>query len=280
MAKIKIILKAFIPPLAIFIFRKYVYKKVSSSKNNWTGSFSNWEIVSKVASGYDQTVILEKSKIALLKVKSGQAIAERDTVLFNEPIYCWPLLFLLLKLGIENNGYLSVLDFGGSLGSSYFQNKNLIEKNIKLEWNIIEQPHFVECGKQYFEDHNLKFYYTIDECFNNSEPKILLLNSVLPYLRNPYEWINNFQKFHFSFIIIDRTSFIYDDIDRLTLQTVSKEIYEASYPCWFFNENNLMSSFAEKYEIFSFFDNPANPSSFLTQDGKEAYWKSIILKRK
>jgi putative methyltransferase (TIGR04325 family) len=39
------------------------------------------------------------------------------------------------------------LDFGGSLGSSYFQNKKFLDALRLVEWNVVEQENFVATGE-------------------------------------------------------------------------------------------------------------------------------------
>ena len=62
---------------------------------------------------------------ALIKVKNGDAVFERDSVIFDKIHYSFPLLSALSLTALNHNSTLNVLDFGGSLGSAYFQNKNL-----------------------------------------------------------------------------------------------------------------------------------------------------------
>ena len=94
------------------------------------GDYPTWGEAMRASSGYDAAHILEKVKGALLKVKRGQAIYERDSVLFDRIEYSWPLLTGLLWVASLNENRLSVLDFGGSLGSSYFQNRQVAFQNL------------------------------------------------------------------------------------------------------------------------------------------------------
>ena len=63
----------------------------------------------------------------LVKIKLDsqyeRGVYERDSVLFDTIRYSWPLLSDLLRAASEDQNHLSVLDFGGSLGSSYYQNR-------------------------------------------------------------------------------------------------------------------------------------------------------------
>ena len=77
------------------------------------GDYSSWNEAVAASTGYDAELILEKTKTALLKVKNGEAIYERDSVLFNEIQYTWPLLAGLMWVAAQSRRRLNVLDFGG-----------------------------------------------------------------------------------------------------------------------------------------------------------------------
>ncbi len=59
---------------------------------------------------------------ATRKVVAGEAVYERDSVVFDHLEYAWPLLACLLQIAAERRS-LRVIDFGGSLGSSWRQNR-------------------------------------------------------------------------------------------------------------------------------------------------------------
>ena len=257
---------------------KIIYKKIfpaTPRANMWSGDYATWEEAKIHCTGYEAANILEKCKIALLKVKKGEAVYERDSVLFDQLQYSWGLLAGLQKAAIENDGKLSVLDFGGSLGSSYFQNKDFLN-NQEIIWSIVEQEHFVNCGKENFEDKNLKFYHTIEECIEKQRPNVLLLSGVLQYLEQPNEWISKFNNLNISYIIIDRTAFLDSGNDFLTIQNVPESIYKASYPTWVFNKSSFMQRF-KNYNLI------AETSNNFTNDqiinGKKAKWTGMILKK-
>jgi putative methyltransferase (TIGR04325 family) len=196
---------------------------------------------------------LQKCAASILKVKNGQAVYERDSVLFNEIQYSWGLLAGLQKAAIDNAGYLNVLDFGGSLGSTYFQNRNFLGALNKIQWSIIEQANFIELGKEKIEDEVLKFYYTIEECLKEVSPNVMLLSNVLQYLENPYECLDKFISYKFEYVIIDRTAINTLGKERLTIQNVPEEIYKASYPAWFLDDEKLRKCFAGTYTLLANF---------------------------
>ncbi|MEO6453268.1 MAG: methyltransferase, TIGR04325 family [Ginsengibacter sp.] len=253
-------------------------EQVPQQEYGWSGDYKSWDEAAALCDGYGKPEILEKCKASLLKVKNGEAIYERDSVLFNEIQYNWPLLAALQKIAIENDGSLCVLDFGGSLGTTYYQSRKFLEGCKNLTWCIVEQQNFVECGKQYFQDDQLKFFYSIEECLKENVPNILLLSSVLQYLKTPYEWINKFIKTGFKYIIVDRTAFIEEEKELLTIQRVPETIYCASYPAWFFNKSKLLNSFSNKYTALCSFDSGFTDRIIIAQKFR-AYWDGILLKK-
>jgi putative methyltransferase (TIGR04325 family) len=86
----------------------------------WSGNYAFWEEAKANYSGYDADNILKKCKNALLKVKNGEAVYEKDRVLFDEIRYSWGLLAGLQKAAVEGNNSIYVLDFEGSLESTNY----------------------------------------------------------------------------------------------------------------------------------------------------------------
>jgi putative methyltransferase (TIGR04325 family) len=206
------------------------------------------------ATGYDSTLILERVKQARLKVIAGDARYERDSVLFEEVQHSFPLLAGLLRAALESKEELSVLDFGGSLGGGYFQCKEFLPKLLSFRWSVVEQEHFVRCGRDQFETENLKFYYTVADAIQQSKPNVALISSVLQYLPEPYEVLNELIESGIPYIIIDHTPFSKIEFDRITVQHVPASIYPASYPCRVFGQRSLIKAFQDRYEILARFD--------------------------
>ena len=77
--------------------------------------YATWQDATENCTGYDAVGILEKVLEATLKVKIGEAVYERDLVLFDHIEFYWPVLSGLMWVAARNNGRLNVLDYGGSL---------------------------------------------------------------------------------------------------------------------------------------------------------------------
>jgi putative methyltransferase (TIGR04325 family) len=225
-----------------------------SSRYGFHGNFESWEKAKKHASGYEDLRVFEKVKQACLAVKDSSAVFERDSVLFDNPQYRWPVLSALLLIASRQDNRLNVLDFGGSLGSSYCTLKRFLMHLMELQWNIVEQSHFVEFGKENFEDNILKFYHSFQECVKKTRPDVILCSTVIQYLENPYAFLTEVLEAKIKYVIIDRTPFLKNGNDRLTVQKVPPNIYNASYPAWFFNRDNFCAFFKVKYSLVAEFE--------------------------
>ena len=233
-------------------FIESLIRRIKRPKYGWKGDYKSWQQAKIDCSGYNAGNILEKVKAATLQVKNGSAPYERDSVLFNEIEYSWPLLSALMWVAALNKGRLNVLDFGGSLGSSYFQNRKFLNELVHVEWNVVEQENFVNTGREYIEDQTLQFFYSIDECISKKgKPDILLLGCTLPYIEKPRELIAEILNYKIPHLIIDNTFFNYVDRDRITVQKVPPSIYTATYPCWFLSYDKLKKLVAGNYIIVS-----------------------------
>lgn len=249
-------------------------------KNCWRGDYKTWQAAVECSSGYDAANILSKVRESLLAVKAGEAAFERDSVVFEQPEYVWPLVASLNRVAAENENRLSVLDYGGSLGSSYFQHRECFDWLQGLTWSVVEQEHFVTCGREEFEDDELKFYTSIAECLTEQSPSVAVLSSVLPYLENPYEVLGQVVESNIPYIFIDRTPFMLSDgPDRLTVQIVPPAVYPASYPAWFFNREKLRTFFAEDFNLVVEFE-ASEGEVMLEQPSGRAEFCGLFFKRK
>ncbi|MDA8905269.1 methyltransferase, TIGR04325 family [Candidatus Thioglobus sp.] len=258
----KYLIKSLIPPILLNILK-------NNNKYGWRGNYSNWEEARNDAIGYDSDEILQAVKKSLLKVKNGEAIYERDSVIFDKIQYSWQLLAGLMFCSAKMGGTLKVLDFGGSLGSSYYQNKKFLDTLENVSWNIVEQKNFVDIGRLEFQDDKLKFYYSISDCIKSQNPNVLLLSSVLQYIENPYKLLDEILEYDFDFILLDRMIFSKENKgDMITVQNVNLKGY-SSIPSWLFSEDKLLSYFYNKYHLLEDYDIP-------NEENNQKYEKGLI----
>ena len=176
--------------LSLFLSDTRIILANRSSTIRFEGDHENWNDAARQCSGYDADDILDKVLNAALKVKRGEAVHERDSVLFDEIEYAWPVLAGLMWAAARNGGKLNVLDFGGSLGSSYFQNRKFLQTLPEVCWNVVDQPQIVEAGQAYIQDGELNFIKPSRNAWRENQPNVILLSGVLQYLERTGETLS------------------------------------------------------------------------------------------
>jgi len=241
----------------------------------FNGGFSTWEEACAHSTGYDAENILAKVLAATLEVKRGTAVFERDSVLFDKTEYAWPVVAGMLWAAARNRGDLNVLDFGGSLGSCYFQNRPLLKTAGTVRWNVVEQPHYVKAGQTHIQDEKLHFYSSIQDCLSENNVNVILLSSVLQYLPDPADVFLSLLAVGADAVILDRTIINHSVSDRIYVQQVPPSIYSASYPCRSLSESRLLALTSDHYQLDADF-----PSlSFPTLESIESEFKGYLFTR-
>lgn len=247
--------------------------RVHEKSPGFHGDHTSWEEARRESRGYDDAAILEKTRIASAAARDDESVFERDSVLLLHPERPYPLIACLLAAALKCHGRLSVLDFGGSLGSTYFQCRPFLSGIGNLRWAIVEQPHYVAVGRREFSSDVLSFHDTPEEASAAIRPDILLLASVLPYVPEPHVTLARLLRLQIPSIVMDRTPFLKSDRDRLTVQVVPPEIYAASYPAWFFGQTRLLAAF-DRAGYHAAEDWPCSDNYSL--DGDTAVYKGFL----
>lgn len=230
----KDMVKAVLPPLLIDSVRR-----MRRGGIRFDGEYSTWAEACAAAQGYDDAVILNRVREASLQVKRGEACFERDGMVFHEHQPVFPLLTALLDAAVANDGQLRVLDFGGALGGTYYQVRPYLQSLKKLEWCVVEQQHYVECGRREFQTDELRFFSSIEECVQSGRTHLALFSSVLQYLPDAQAILRRVIESGIDNIVIDRTPFSCASVTRLSVQRVPPALGGASYPLWLFGDKFL-----------------------------------------
>ncbi len=91
---------------------------------------------------------------------SGSALYARDGTTFAQLEFVWPVTAALMAAAAYHDGELNILDFGGTFGAVYYQNKAFLQCLRRVRWNIVELPAIVERGQRDFEISDLHFYFS------------------------------------------------------------------------------------------------------------------------
>ena len=89
---------------------------------------------------------------------------------------------------------LRVVDFGGSLGSTYFWCRDFFKEDFRLRWHVVEQEAHVKVGRADFQDEELRFDFTVDDVIAQGKPDVLLMSGVLHYLEKPAAFLEQLDK--------------------------------------------------------------------------------------
>ena len=234
--KIFFILKLILPNFFIKFINRLFKRNIVIE-----GNYKNWPDAIKNSLGYGSNVIFKKSKESFLKVINGKAQYERDSVLFYTKKINNFLINILFEIKNKNKP-LKVLDFGGSFGSTYFQNYSILSDKKKFHWSIIEQPEIVQFANKQKLNENLNFFSDKNKYIDKYRPDVILFSSVVQYLQYPFNLINFFIKKKINYFIFMKTPFEKNK-ESIRIQIVPKNIYDASYPIRIFNENIFLELF-------------------------------------
>ncbi|HSI42880.1 MAG TPA: methyltransferase, TIGR04325 family [Methylotenera sp.] len=271
--------KKIIKKFGLLLFPPVIIKAINYFRNQgvkFSGIYPTWEQAQADAKGYEANEILNQIIANTKLVESGKVAYERDGIVFDNLNYNFQLLAVLLRAATENGNTLRVLDFGGSLGSTYYQCRNFLQGIATLKWCVVEQSHFVKEGNKHFANEVLSFHETIAEVMINHQPNLVLFSSVLQYLSEPYLILNEVIKNGPNYIVIDRNPFLQSGGTIISLQKVPKEIVESSYPIWLFNEKEFKDFFINKYSEIATF---SALDGTIGQGRLKADFKGIIYKK-
>lgn len=237
------LVKELVPPIAHNL-------RWFSFKYGWKGDYKDYDEAKKKCEGYDEQHILNKIKESTSKVKNKEIAYERDGIAYDQVQMNFPMLSALLYVASKNDNELVLIDFGGSLGTAFYQNYTHLKHLKKLKWCIIEQPSYVEAGKAEFENEHITFYNSISECLAENNVQLFLICNALQYLEKPYALLEEVKDSGIPHVLLDFIGYNDQPGDRITIQYVPPVFYgvEASYPCYFPDRNRVELVLASKYD--------------------------------
>ena len=238
----------------------------------------SWSAAREQSTGYDEQMIVEQVTQATQTVLAGRAAFERDGVTFTQPEYRWPIAYALQRAAgapsVQARGQMRVIDIGGSLGSLYWQHRNLLP-DVDISWTVIEQPAFVTAGRA-LRTKEVEFAESIDDLGPETGGDVALFSSVLQYLDDPWTVLRAVMASGVNQLVIDRTPFHDGTRDIATVQHVPAHIYAASYPAWILSRSRLESELAD-WRILAEF--PGIEPAMRTRSGVAFTWSGCIAER-
>ncbi len=208
------------------------------------GPFKTWNEAKKLSHGYHHKDIFIKTKKAALEILKKNYGYERDSVIFYDNNYN---KYLVSKINSLKKKVVNILDYGGSLGSLYFQNKKKINK--KIVWSIVDLKKIIQEGKRNFESRDLKFFFNLESYQKKILPDILILSSSLQYLKNYHDILSRLVSLKPKYIFILKTPFSEKGQNQIFIQKIPSNIYNSSYPFWRLDLGVLFKLLSNKYKL-------------------------------
>ncbi|MEY2878668.1 MAG: hypothetical protein RLZZ15_1048 [Verrucomicrobiota bacterium] len=215
----------------------------------FTGDYATWADARAASAGYDDGAVLQKVIAATREVAAGRALWERDGVAFTAPETNAPLLAALRAIAAAEGGRLELVDFGGALGSTWWQHRAALRDLASVRWRVVEQPHFVAAGRE-FADGTVSFHATLRDALGAGPASTLLCSGVLQYLEQPAAVLVEAAEAGLRHVIFDRVSFATDDRERLAVQRPPADLGGA-YPCRLFDRAGLLGPLGPRYRVVS-----------------------------
>lgn len=253
---------------------KSIYYNFKFSNVKFAGPFKNWNEANINSSGYQNKDYFNKVLRNILFSMDIDNIYERDSELVYDK-KCPLRIINFINRNFKNK--LKVIDFGGSLGSFFFQNKSKI-KSKSIKWAIYEQKSLSKIGKKFITHKNIFFLNKMIE-IKRLKPHVVLFSSVLEYLHNPKKHINDLLKIKsIRFVIIDRLLISNSNIDEIYVQKNPKKYFSMNYPCRIFSKRNFLLNYFKNLKLINTGNSYVGKPFFL--NGKKIEYKFFILRIK
>lgn len=211
------------------------------------GDYHSWSDARAASSGYDDAVILQRVVTATRAVRTTPDTWERDGAIFHGVEPNMALMLALAAVAAEKDGSFDVVDFGGALGSTWWQHRQELFALGLRRWVVVEQSHYVEAGQE-FANETLAFAPSLATALELAAPHVVLFSGVLPYLESPHGVLEEALRLRFDHVLLDRTPLIEAAATRLAVQHTPAELGGGSYPVWLWPEAALLAPLLASYE--------------------------------
>lgn len=167
-----------------------------------------------------------------------------------------------------------ILDFGGALGSHYFDAKRLYRDAFGFEWVVSETNTMADAGNEHFANEELRFVADWREA-KDLEPSVVLVRGALQYIEDPIETLRGLLSYGPGHIVLDVLPLIPGERDRLTIQRLRSR--PGAYPCWFFSERLWLEILEEEYAVRLRWELRGNHEKL---DGTKVRFQGLLLQKK
>jgi len=232
------------------------------NRNNYSrlaliGPYDSYEEAAQRSSGYESKIILDKVYIAVVDVLEGNYAYERDGTAFAMRPSIDNLRRLLSTYLKEND---VVVDFGGGFGGAFINNRDLFRDSNR--YTVVEQSNFVEAGRELSKKFGLQIQFIDNLCHLPVKPDVIILSSVLQYIPNAEQVLQEVAELMPRLIIVDRTAFAPNNASQKWWIQDEPAYYQIpiSYPNRPLPLEAILS-FLSQYSVLERWTNPFDPES-------------------
>ncbi len=280
-------IKLFIPPIMLVGARKIRQLLVKQPPSEFEGPYSSWRDAVANSDGWGAPAAFEKTLALSLKVRDGLIEFQQDLIEYDRIIYSETILAFLAMASGMNGGKLDIVDFGGSLGTNFAQNRKILRPFIergKCAWSVVERPPTADLGKKHFEDENLRFFGALDELKmqRHELPTSFLFSGSLQCVDEPFALQDRIIDGGVNLIAFDRLLVSPKAQHEIFIQQPDPAMqYHTTYPTWCFSRNLFVETMASKdFALVEEFTLPAGAQfDYHRGPGKPYYWCGMIFAR-
>lgn len=276
----KKIIREFIPPIILKMLRK------NTIANSYQ-IFLNYQEALKLCTTntYEEEelieVILKKTKLFSSNINAA-VIPIWDTTAYS--------LLSLINPIIENKtNSINILDFGGACGAHYFHLRSLIDKNLKLNWAVVETPTMAKYAKE-LETDELSFFDNFADAIKKlGKIDLLHTSGTLQCVENPQKYLDEILNCHAKWLLFNRLGLNKFDRDIVIIHSSSLSEHgigklpegytdrEVKYPFNFQSEAKFLKAIEEKYSLVAKFN---DQSGMYPIHGEEIVGYGLLCKQK
>lgn len=255
----KRIVKEFIPP----IFLKFLRKKATYSSNK---IFNNYQDALKMCTTdtYEEKELIE---VIFNKTKRFKENLKSEIIPISETA-AYSLLSVINPIIESKGNKINVLDFGGACGAHYFHLRSLIDKDLKLNWVVVETPTMVKYAKELESETNeLSFFDNFADAINKlGYVDLLHTSGTLQCVDNPKKYLSEILNCNAKYLLFNRLGLNKLDRDIITVHSSKLswngigELPEGYTDRWinipftFYSETKYLKALEAKYLLVAKFN--------------------------
>lgn len=230
------------PPIIRNAASRLRTRAVEPTKSWFECPLGSWEEAQAHVDGWEAPDVTKRALEAARKVRDGKAAFERDRIVYDKIIYS-PTILACLFLAADRYETLDVVDFGGGLGSNYYQHRHLLRALHKpVRWCVIERPSFVRLGSEEFQTEELCFSDDIRAAVHARAT--VLFTASLQYIAEPFATLAS--AITADIVALDRVPLSPNDNHAVYVQRHPPELSTSTRAVWCFSRDGMMRWFDER----------------------------------